>query len=263
MLTALQPTDKASVETITDIHHWTPSLYSFKTTRPAGYRFTAGQYARLGLPSQEGNLVWRAYSIVSGTADDHLEYYVIDVPGGAFTSVLKHLRPRDVILVEKQSFGFMTANRFTDGDQLWMLATGTGLGPFVSILSESAVWNSFRHLFLVHSVRHASEFAYQDQLRRLQQKFAQSPGKLQIVHTTTRDTVPTLAADRLHGRITTLLENGELEKHLGMSLHPDTSRIMLCGNPQMIDETRKILHHRGMRPLRRELPGQFITENYW
>ncbi len=263
MFNTLQPTDKATVEVITDIHYWTPSLYSFKTTRPEGYLFTPGQYARLGLCARNGTPVWRAYSIVSGLAEQHLEYYVVDVPGGAFTSMLKQLQPGDPILLEKQSYGFMTADRFTDGDDLWMLSTGTGLGPFLSILRDAPVWNKFRHLILVHSVRHATEFAYQQELLQLQQQFAASPARLHIVRTTTRDPQADLAANCLHGRITTLLENGNMERYLDLPLQPEGSRVMLCGNPQMIEQTRSILHQRGMRPCRRMMPGHFVTENYW
>jgi ferredoxin--NADP+ reductase len=263
MFSALQATDKSTVETITAIHHWTPALYSFKTTRPRDYRFTPGQYARLGLGDAQGNLIWRAYSIVSAINDDHLEFYLVDVPGGAFTSILKQLAPGDSILLDKQSFGFMTAERFSDGEELWMLATGTGLGPFVSILREPGVWQKFRHLVLVHSVRHANELAYQEELRALQQQFSHLPATLHTVHTITRDDALAGSPISLRGRITTLLQNGELERHVGLPLKIETSRVMLCGNPQMIEETRRLLHERGMRPCRRALPGQFVTENYW
>ncbi|RJG01094.1 ferredoxin--NADP reductase [Noviherbaspirillum sedimenti] len=269
MQSALQPNDRATRETITAIHHWAPGLYSFKTTRPAEYRFSAGQYARLGLINGAGNLVWRAYSIVSATTDTELEYYLIDVPGGAFTSALRHLAPGEPILLDRQSHGVMTPERFIDGEDLWMLATGTGLGPFISILREPAVWQRFRHLLLVHSVRHAEEFAYGDELWELQRKYAVEPATLRIVQTSTRSSVinpaPGTGAGlaRLNGRITTLLKNGELERHAGLVLQPEKSRVMLCGNPAMTDEMRELLKARGMRPCRRELPGQYVAENYW
>lgn len=254
-------TEKATIETITGFHRWTAALYSFKITRPQAYRFTAGQYSRLGLVDASGNLIWRAYSVVSSIHDEFLEYYVVDVPGGAFTSILSQLKTGAPILLEKQSYGFMTAERFTDGETLWMLATGTGIGPFISILQAPDVWTRFKHLVLVHSVRHADELAYREQLAALSHRpdLADLPAELRLVYTTTRDANP----GTLHGRITTLLENGELEQAAGLSLTVEASRVMLCGNPQMIDETRKILHERGMRPVRRALPGQFLTENYW
>jgi ferredoxin--NADP+ reductase len=259
MLTPVPPTDKATPETLTAVRHWTPKLYSFKTTKPAAYQFTPGQYARLGLADANGNMLWRAYSIVSGVNDDELEFYVIDVPGGSFTSILGDMQTGATIWVEKQPYGFMTADRFVDGEDLWMLATGTGLGPFISILKDPAIWQKYRHLVLVHSVRHSSELAYQETLAELQRKFTDLPAKLRVLHTTTRDPESTA----LHGRVTSLLENGGLEKAVGLPLTAEASRVMICGNPQMIEDTRKLLHHRGMRPCRRALPGQFLTENYW
>jgi ferredoxin--NADP+ reductase len=257
------PTEKATLETIVAVRRWSEGLYSFTTTRPKEFRFTAGQYARLGLQDPAGNMVWRAYSIVSSTRDDCLEYYVIDVPDGLFTGQLRQKKEGDTIWVDKQSYGFMTADRFADGEDLWMLATGTGLGPFVSILQEPQVWERFRHLVLVHSVRHADEFAYEQELKALKgrQPFSGLPANLIVLQTATRDS--SAAQGKLQGRITSLVENGELETHAGLKLTPEASRVMLCGNPQMIEDMRKILHERGMRPVRRALPGQFLTENYW
>lgn len=263
MLAAAPPADKATPETITAMRRWTDGLVSFRTTRPAAFRFTAGQYARLGLQDENGSAIWRAYSIVSATHDPFLEYLVIDVPGGAFTGMLRQKKEGDAIWTERQPYGFMTADRFTDGEDLWLLATGTGLGPFLSILRESAVWQRFRNLIVVHSVRHARELAYADELLALGSAppAADAAARLQVVQSTTRD--PVAEDGRLHGRITTLLESGELERVVNLRLMPESSRVMLCGNPQMIDDARKILHHRGMRPVRRTLPGQFVTENYW
>jgi ferredoxin--NADP+ reductase len=254
---------KATRETITGLRRWTDNLFTFTTTKPAGYSFTAGQYARLGLADEHG-IIWRAYSMTSAPDDGTLEFYGILVPGGLFTTKLKDIKPGDQIWVEKQSFGFMTVDRFTDGDDLWMLSTGTGVGPFISMLRDPYVWEKFRELKLVHCVRNAGEFAYQDELLDLQRHppaGLDSPARLQIIRTTTRD--PSEQAAHLQGRITTLLENGMLEKEAGIALTEQSSRIMMCGNPKMIEDIRHILHRRGMRPVRRLVPGQFVTENYW
>lgn len=263
MQSALQPNERATLETLTGIRHWAPGLYSFTTTRPPDYRFKAGQYARLGLYNQIGNLAWRAYSIVSATTETHLEYYVIDVPGGAFTSALQRLVPGDPILLDRQPYGVMTPDRFSDGEDLWMLATGTGLGPFIAILREPLVWQRFRHLLLVHSARTAQEFAYEDELQAVQRLYAGEPAHLRILRTSTRDAAQPVEAGHLHGRITTLLTNGELERYAGRNLQAETSRVMLCGNPAMTDEMRELLKQRGMLPCRRETPGQYVAENYW
>lgn len=257
------PADKATRETVTQIRHWTDKLFSFRTTRPQGYDFTPGQYARLGLADASG-MLWRAYSIVSAPSEDYLEYYGVLVEGGAFTSMLKDIKPGDAVWTDRSRFGFMTVDRFADGEDFWMLATGTGLGPFISILRDPAVWTRFRKLILVHCVRHADEFSYADELRALQQKPpAGALAELRIVQSATRDAPDAGHPERLHGRITTLLESGELERRAGAAMTVEASRVMLCGNPDMIEETRRILHLRGMRPCRRLLPGQFVTENYW
>lgn len=259
----IPPNAKFTVETITQVQRWTDKLFSFRITRPQGYSFAAGQYSRLGLRI-DGLDIWRAYSVVSAPDDDFLEYYSIVVPGGTFTTSLKDLEAGSPILLDKQAFGFMTPDRFEDGAQLWMLSTGTGLGPFLSMLQDRYVWEKFQQLILVHCVRKAEEFAYGALLDKLQR--SAPPGALQVIRTTTRDaTPPGDAVDtvRLGGRITSLLENGELEKAAGFAITPDNARVMLCGNPEMIEDTRRILHGRGMRPCRRALPGQFVTENYW
>lgn len=254
---------KATRETVTGLHRWTDSLFTFTTTKPAGYSFTAGQYARLGLEDETG-MIWRAYSMTSAPDDEHLEFYGIIVPGGLFTSKLKNIKPGDQIWIEKQSFGFMTVDRFADGDDLWMLSTGTGIGPYISMLRDPYVWGKFKWIKLVHCVRHADELTYQEELSRLQQNppaGVDLPAELQIIRSTTREQPP--HPGYLHGRITTLLNDGELEKAAGIPLTEQSSRLMMCGNPDMIEETRHILHRRGMKPMRRLTPGQFVTENYW
>lgn len=270
MSTEKLASDRTTSETITHVHRWTERLLSFRTTRPDGYQFKPGQYARLGLDAESGAL-WRAYSIVSAPSDDHLEYYGVIVPGGEFTGLLKDLGVGDHVKVEKQSYGFMTPDRFEDGDALWMLATGTGLGPFISILRDPAVWTQFRNLIVVHCVRHADELSYTDELLAWQDQApfgGDEAGRLHVIQSVTQDKEKlgggnAHAIPLLHERITALLQNGGLEKAAGLPITPESSRVMLCGNPAMIEDTRRMLHERGMRPCRRATPGQFLTENYW
>ena len=257
MNTVALVSDKASRETITQLHRWTDKLITFRTTRPADYQFTPGQYARLGLPDGE-SMIWRAYSITSAPDEDTLEFYGIVVVGGQFTSRLDLLKVGDAIWLDRQVFGFMTESRFADGDDLWMLATGTGIGPFISILRDAEAWQRWRHLVLVHCVRNEDELAYRHELARMAAGAAQA-GQLRLLQLVTRDG----GDGHLHGRITTLLQSGALEQAAGLPLNAEQSRVMLCGNPEMLEETRKLLHERGMRPVRRALPGQFVTENYW
>jgi ferredoxin/flavodoxin---NADP+ reductase len=257
--------DRATQETVLELKRWTDVLMSFRTTRPQEFSFTAGQYARLGL-AVDGQLLWRAYSLTSAPDDAHLEYYGVLVPGGLFTSKLAQLAPGDPIWTEKQPYGFMTADRFTNGSDLWMLATGTGIGPYISMLRDGEIWRRFDRLVLVHGVRHAGELSYVEELRAMQNHPPRNAtASLHLVHCVTRDDAPTpvSGATLLRGRITALLQDGTLEQAANILLSVEKSRLMLCGNPAMIEETRAILHARGMRPVRRALPGQFLTENYW
>ena len=254
--------DRYTTETITGVRPWTPSLFSFKTTRDRGYRFTPGQFARIGVKSEDGaETIWRAYSIASASYDEHLEFFSVVVPGGKFTSRLAKLKEGDAILVERKSYGFLTTDRFEGGRDLWMLATGTGLAPFVSILHEFATWENYENLVLVQSARTRDELAYEDLIRGFEgsQYYAEFARKLRYVQVVTREPVPGALGDR----ITKLLTSGVLEENVGLRLDHDRSRIMLCGNPEMVEESRHLLVGRGFRMSRRGDPGHLAVENYW
>jgi len=253
--------DKYTVERITGIRPWTPHLFSFKTTRYRGYRFEPGQFARLGLRKEDGSIVWRAYSIVSANYDEHLEFYSIVVPGGEFTSRLSALEEGDEIYVEKMAYGFLTTARFEGGKDLWMLSTGTGLAPFISILYDFAVWEHYENLVLVHGVRHRNELAYEELIRGLadHELLGETVHKLRYVQAVTREQVP----GALQGRVTTLIETGALEREVGLPLDHDRSRIMICGNPEMVDDSRKLLTDRGYQLSRRGKPAHLAVENLW
>lgn len=254
--------DKYTTETITDVCPWTDSLFSFRTTRDRGYRFVPGQFARLGVTdAASGEIVWRAYSIASANYDEHLEFFSVVVPGGAFTSRLSRLREGDPILVERKSYGFLTTDRFEAGRDLWMLATGTGLAPFLSILHDFETWERYENLILVQSVRTQRELAYEDLIRGFDRSeyYAEHARKLRYARIVTREPVPGAMRDR----VTRLLASGVLEENLGVKLDRDSSRIMLCGNPDMVEDTRSLLVDRGFRVSRRGDPGHLAVENYW
>lgn len=275
MTSTLLPTAKSTCETVRSLVWWTDNLFCLTISRPTGYQFAPGQFSRLGLAdlAEPHAVAWRAYSITSSTDVSTLEFYGIRVPGGVFTSAVAALRPGDPILLEHQPNGFLTLERFVDGDSLWMLATGTGLGPFISMLRHAPIWRQFRDLILVHCVRHAAELAYQQLLQTVQARAARDPvqARLHLVQSVTReadgdavDTPPDRAAVvRRHARIPALIADGSLQSATGVPLDPGSARLMLCGNPAMIEDTRRILHERGFRPCRRAQPGQFLTENYW
>jgi ferredoxin/flavodoxin---NADP+ reductase len=259
-------TDTFTVQRITSIHAWTLKLFSFTLTRPAGFRFEPGQWARLGVHTPEGT-VWRAYSIASANYADELEFYSIVVPDGAFTSRLAQLKVSDEVLIDKQPYGFLTTSRFqpTPPCDLWMLSTGTGLAPFLSILQDPQVWQDYRQLIIVHGVRDANELAYATEIKALSQHelFSQyvtaHANKLVYVPCVTREPL----ADALPHRITTALLDGSLEQHAGAQLDLTSSRIMLCGNPDMVSDTRSLLKTLGFTVSRSAKPGQIAVENYW
>ena len=162
--------DKYTRETITSMRVWVPGkLFSFTCTRPTGFRFTAGQFARLGVDNTlqlpgEPEIIWRAYSMVSGPFDEHLEFFSIVVPEGAFTSHLSQLQVGSPVYIDKTNFGFLTTARFETGNDLWLLGSGTGLAPFLSILHDPHTWEQFENIVLVHSARTAEELVYQDMI---------------------------------------------------------------------------------------------------
>jgi ferredoxin--NADP+ reductase len=262
--------DKYTAERITWIHAWAPNLFSFRLTRYSGFRFTPGQFARLGVKKPDPNnpknpsgekIVWRAYSIVSADFDEHLEFYSIVVPGGEFTSELARLKVGDTVYVEKTNYGFLTTDRFELGNDLWLLSTGTGLAPFVSMLWDLKNWQHYEHLIVVHSVRYPNELAYADTISafRTHDVFAEHAHKLIYVPAVTRAKVE----GALDARIPDLINSGALETRVGVKLDHARSRIMICGNPEMVDATRKLLAAEGFTTSRRGQPGNMAVENYW
>ena len=250
-----------TTETVLALRHWTPSLLSFRISRAPGFRFTPGHYARLGLDDANDGVVWRPFSVVSSAHDPHLEFFAVLVPGGDFSGPLSRTREGDTIRVEKASYGFMTIDRFAPGKDLWLLASGTGLGPFLSILRDPATWQTYDNLVLVHSVRHGGELAYRDEIAAIpnEELLAASSAQLKYVPVVTREPWP----GALAARIPQLIEDGRLEQAAGVKLDPQRSRIMVCGNPEMARELRGQLTVRGFRINRRAEPGQLAFENYW
>ncbi len=257
-----------SIEHIVDIRYWTPTLLSFTVTRPLPLTYLPGQYARLGVDVNE-QVIWRAFSFVSAPHEAQLEFLAVLVPDGLFTARLKEMQVGDAIHVEHENYGFMTADRFSDGDQCWMLATGTGIGPYISMLRDPVLWQRFAHLVLVHGVRDERELVYGDELQRMQSqaqaklRSGATNAQLMLVSCISRATVDVPERLQISSRITDAWDNGKLEACTSLAITPERSRVMMCGNPQMIDDMRARLHKRGLAPCRRLTPGQFLTENYW
>lgn len=250
--------EKFSVEKVLSVHRWTPTLFSFTMTRPAHFKFTAGQFARIGLKVGE-ELVVRAYSVVSSPFDETLEFFSIVVPDGAFTSNLQHLKVGDELYLEKIPYGYLTLARYQQPlpHDLWLLATGTGLAPFLSMLQDFDTWSKYQKINLVYSVRTAAELAYVDRIQEIAETFGEGHNGFKFIPIITRD-----PSAPLHERLPILIENGELEKSAGIELNPATSHVMLCGNPQMVDDTKEALKHRKLTMNRRG-EGNIAVENYW
>ena len=249
-------------ETVLSLRYWTPNLLSFRTSRDPNYRFTPGHYARLGLQSKNDNVVWRPFSVVSSKVDGFLEFIATLIPNGEFSDLLSNSRVGDTIQIDKTSYGFMTIDGFATGSDLWLLATGTGLGPFLSILRDSSTWNAYENIVLVHSVRYAVELAYRHEISAIIQEHALGttlPARLRYIPVVTRELWP----DMLSARIQQLIEDGRLEQSANLKLELNRSRIMVCGNPEMIRELRGLLTARGFQTNRRAAPGQLAFENYW
>ncbi len=254
--------EKFTHERILQIHSWSPRLVSFKISRPRGFRFIPGQFARLGLIKPSGGTVWRAYSMVSAAWDDHLEFLSILVPEGTFTSILANLGPSDEILLDKQAQGFFTTDRFSDGRDLWMLAAGTGLAPYLAILLEPRTWERFERLLLVHSVRQPADLAYREEIAALRATplWEEHDGhRLQYQPVVTRENF----AGALNKRIPMLLADGSLVKALNCELSLEASRLMICGSPQMVESTHRQLMNMGYRLSRLSAPAQLAVENAW
>jgi ferredoxin--NADP+ reductase len=252
--------EKWTTERVLEVHRWTPTLLSFRTTRSPGFRFTPGHYTRLGLDGRDGT-VWRPFSLVSASYDNFLEFIAVLVPDGAFSTPLGYLQVGDALRVDKSSYGFLTVDQLAPGRDLWLLASGTGLGPFLSILRDPAVWQCYRRLILVHSVRRSAELAWREEIAALPRQEWQTAGaaRLSYLPVVTREPGATALAER----IPLLLADGRLETATETRLSLADSRLMVCGNPELARELRQFLGSRGFAVSRRGLPGQMAFEKYW
>ena len=250
--------EKFSLEKVLSVHRWTNTLFSFTMTRPSHFKFTAGQFARIGLKVGD-ELVVRAYSVVSSPFDETLEFFSIVVPDGAFTSNLQHLKVGDELYLEKIPYGYLTLARYQLPlpQDLWLLGTGTGLAPFISMLQDFETWKNYKNINLVYSVRTASELAYADRIQEIAETFGEGHTGFRFTPIITRD-----PEAPLHDRLPVLIANGELEKAVGLKFNSETTHIMLCGNPEMVEDTKEALKARGLTMNRRG-EGNIAVENYW
>ena len=265
---------------------WTPNLFSFTVSRPDSFKFTAGQFVRLGVnPSQlqyykqqsdvsdddvdeAANTalnedIFRAYSIMSSPFDEVLEFFSIVIPDGAFTSQLQHLQVGDELLLNTMPFGFLTLARYQKPlpKDLWLLATGTGLAPFLSMLQDLKTWEDYEHIILAYSARSTEELAYVEKIGSLQKDFGSlvdNPATLTFIPIVTRESVEGALTERLPK----LLLEGTLQARAGIELDIDSTHVMLCGNPDMVEDTKETLKSLGL-VMNRRGEGNIAVENYW
>lgn len=241
-------------------HVWNDHLLSIRIAREQNYGFVSGQFARIGLADDSGEITWRAYSIVSAPHEPFLEFFLVVLPEGKFSARVAKKNVGDNILLEKPAQGFLTLDRFKDGRDLWLIGTGTGLAPYISMLREPSTWTRFANIVVALSVRDAQDLAYIAEIEALAKSHRHGEARLSFVKSLTRDDQHDGV---LHGRLTALTESGALERHAALAFDLDDSRFMLCGNPDMVEAMRALLKSRGFAMNRRLTPGHIIVENYW
>ncbi|NBW47273.1 MAG: ferredoxin--NADP reductase, partial [Betaproteobacteria bacterium] len=226
-------------ETVLSVHHWTDRLFSFTTTRDPALRFSNGHFTMIGL-KVDGKPLLRAYSIVSANYEEHLEFLSIKVPDGPLTSRLQHIQVGDTIIVGKKPTGTLLCDYLLPGKRLYMLATGTGLAPFMSIVRDPETYERYEQVVLVHGVREVDELAYHDLLVKHlpEHEFLGEliSDKLKYYPTVTREAFVN------QGRITELIESGKIFTDLQLpALDPSADRVMICGSPAMLKELKGML----------------------
>lgn len=245
-------------ERVLTVHHWTDRLFSFTTTRDTALRFSNGHFTMIGL-EVGGRPLLRAYSIASANYEDHLEFLSIKVENGPLTSRLQHIRPGDSIIVGRKPTGTLLVDYLLPGRRLYLLSTGTGLAPFMSIVRDPETYEKFEQIVLVHGVRHADELAYHDLLVQHlpSHEFLGDMVTSQLLY------YPTVTREeyRHTGRIPDLMASGKLYADLGLpALDPADDRVMICGSPAMLRDLKAMLEERGFPEGSTTKPGAFVIE---
>ena len=246
-------------ETVLSVRHWTDSLFSFTTTRSPSFRFSNGQFTMMGLETDGGRPLVRAYSMASPNYEDTLEFFSIKVQDGPLTSRLQHIKQSDRILVSKKPTGTLVVDNLLPGRFLYLLSTGTGLAPFMSIIRDPDTYERFEKVVLVHGCRQVAELAYGERIT------ADLPHD-ELIGEYVRDKLiyyPTVTREPFHnrGRITDLITSGQLFRDVGVpSLDAAQDRAMLCGGPQMLKDMRAVLDERGFIEGSVSEPGTFVVE---
>lgn len=245
-------------ERVLTVHHWTDRLFSFTTTRGQGLRFSNGHFTMIGL-MVDGKPLLRAYSVVSANYEEHLEFLSIKVPNGPLTSRLQHIQVGDTILVGKKPTGTLLIDYLLPGKRLYLISTGTGLAPFMSVIRDPDTYEKFQEVILIHGVREVAELAYHDyitqELPRHEILGEMVSKQLKYYPTVTREPF------RNQGRTPDLIESGKLFTDLGVPpLNPLEDRVMLCGSPEMLASLKTLLEKRDFEEGSTTRPGDFVIE---
>jgi ferredoxin--NADP+ reductase len=245
-------------ETVQTVRHWTDRLFSFTATRNPGFRFISGQFTMIGLMIN-GKPLLRAYSMCSAHYEEHLEFFSIKVPDGPLTSHLQKIQPGDQLLVGAKPTGTLIQQNLLPGKTLYLLATGTGLAPFVSIIKDPETYELYDHIVLAHGCREIAELGYGEETvaTLMENEFLSELAREKLLY------YPTVTREpfRHNGRLTLLLEQGKLEADLGLPpLNKETDRVMLCGSPQMLEDLQNLMLARGFTEGSHHTRGEFVIE---
>ncbi|HEX5806855.1 MAG TPA: ferredoxin--NADP reductase [Macromonas sp.] len=246
-------------ETVLSVHHWTDRLFSFKTTRDPGLRFSNGHFTMIGLLKENGKPLLRAYSIASANYEEHLEFLSIKVPDGPLTSKLQHIQVGDKVIVGKKPTGTLLIDYVLPAKNLYLMGTGTGLAPWMSLIRDPATYEKFEKVVVVHGVRQVNELAYRDYIT---QELPNDEvlgevvnGNLLYYPTVTREPF------ERQGRIPDLVRSGQMAKELGLpQLNPETDRVMICGSPAMLRDLKHLCEELGFKEGNTTTPGDFVIE---
>ena len=247
-------------ERVLSVHHWTDRLFSFTTTRDQALRFSNGHFTMIGLRGDNGKPLLRAYSIASANYEEHLEFLSIKVPDGPLTSKLQHIQVGDTIVVGRKPTGTLLIDYLLPGKRLYLIGTGTGLAPFMSIIRDPDTYERFEQVILLHGVRQVNELAYHDYIT---QKLPQNEFLGEMVSKQLKY-YPTVTREpfKNQGRITDLMESGKLFSDIGLPpIDPSVDRAMICGSPSMLTDTCAILDKRGFKISPHQgTPGDYVIE---
>jgi len=245
-------------ERVLSVHHWTDTLFSFTTTRDPSFRFRNGEFTMIGLEVGERSVL-RAYSVASANYEDKLEFFSIKVPDGPLTSRLQHLKEGDEIIVSRKATGTLVIDNLEDGRNLYLVGTGTGLAPFLSVIKDPETYDRFENVVLLHGCRRVKELAYGEMIaeRLPNDELIGEMVRHQLIY------YPTVTRDpfRNRGRITDLITSGKLFADIGLpAIEPAHDRVMICGSPALVADTRALLNARGFVEGNHGEPAQFVVE---